>query len=102
MPNNYGNHLGFDDEHYKKLGVSFLENEKEIINNADIIIQLGLPEDDKLSLLKENQTLVGSLNYFSNKEKLDDLKKKKYKLFFFRIITKNYKSTIYGYIVFSS
>ena len=76
LPNNYGSHLGFDDEHYKNLGVSFLENEKEIINNADIIIQLGLPKDDRLDLLKENQTLVGSLNSISNKEKLDDLKKK--------------------------
>ena len=76
LPKNYGNHLGFNDEHYKALGVSFLESEKEIINNADIIIQLGLPKDDKLSLFKENQTLVGSLNTFSNKKKLDDLKKK--------------------------
>ena len=76
LPNNYGNHLGFDDEHYKNFGVNFLENEKDIINNADIIIQLGLLQDDKLSLLKESQTLVGSLNSLSNKEKLDDLKKK--------------------------
>ena len=76
LPKNYGNHLGFDDEHYKNVGVSFSESEEEIINNADIFIQLGLPKDDKLSLLKENQTLVGSLNSFSNKEKLDDLKKK--------------------------
>ena len=76
LPNNYGKHLGFDDEHYKNFGVNFLENEKEAINNADIIIQLGLPKDDKLSLLKENQTLVGALNSISNREKLDDLKKK--------------------------
>ena len=76
LPKNYGNHLGFDDEHYKNVGVNFSESEEEIINNADIFIQLGLPKDDKLSLLKENQTLVGSLNSFSNKEKLDDLKKK--------------------------
>ena len=52
-------------------------NEKEIINNSDIIIQLGLPDDEKLSKLKENQTLVGSLNAFSNKEKLENLKIKK-------------------------
>ena len=35
-------------------------NEKEIINSADIIIQLGLSEM-KNSNLKENQTLIGVL-----------------------------------------
>ena len=77
LPNGYGAHLGFNDEDYKNLGVNLLNNEKEIIDNADIIIQVGLPDDEKLSLLKENQTLVGSLNVFSNKEKLKNLKKKK-------------------------
>ena len=77
LPNGYGLHLGFKDEDYTSLGVTLLDNEKEIIKNADIIIQLGLPDEEKLSLLKENQTLVGSLNASSNKEKLENLKKKK-------------------------
>ena len=81
LPNNYGNHLGFDDNEYKKLGVNFLDNEKDIIDKSDIIIQLGIPEDQKLSLLKENQTLVGSLDFFSNKEKLISLKSKKINCF---------------------
>ena len=81
LPNNYGVHLGFKDEDYNNLGVNFLNSEKEIIKNADIIIQLGLPDDEKLSLLKENQTLVGSLNTFSNKEKLENLKTKKINCF---------------------
>ena len=81
LPNGYGEHLGFKDEDYKNLGVDLLKNEKEIINNAEIIIQLGLPEEEKLSLLKENQTLVGSLNAFSNKEKLEKLKTKKINCF---------------------
>jgi len=81
LPNNYGNHLGFDDNDYKSLGVNFLDNEKDIIDKSDIIIQLGIPEDQKLSLLKENQTLVGSLDFFSNKEKLISLKSKKINCF---------------------
>jgi len=81
LPKEYGIHLGFKDEDYNNLGVNLLDNEKEIINNADIIIQLGLPEEEKLSLLKENQTLVGSLNAFSNKEKLENLKSKKINCF---------------------
>ena len=37
--------------------------------NSDIILQLGLPSDDKLSNINENQNLIGVLNPFINKEK---------------------------------
>jgi H+-translocating NAD(P) transhydrogenase subunit alpha len=73
---NYGSHLGFKDEEYKELGVSISKDEKEIIANADIIIQLGLLTDDKNSLLKENQTFIGILNPYDNKDKIDSLVKK--------------------------
>lgn len=76
LPNNYAAHLGFNDEEYKNLGVSLLDSEEEIIKNSEIIVQLGLPDNEKLPLFRENQTLIGSLNAFSNKEKLDTLKKK--------------------------
>ena len=81
LPKNYGTHLGFDDGEYKSLGVNLLDNDKNVIDNADIIVQLGLPTEDKLSLFKENQTLIGSLNIFLNKEKLENLNKKKIKCF---------------------
>ena len=76
LSNNYGVHLGFSDQDYKNLGVNFLENEKEIIANAEILVQIGLPDNEKLSSLKENQTLIGSLNTFFNKNKLEEIKKK--------------------------
>ena len=93
---NYGEHLGFSDNEYKELGVKISKDENEIINSADVIVQLGLLSEDKISLIKENQTLIGVLNPYDNKEKIDNLVKKKLN-FFFRIITKNNKSTIYGY-----
>ena len=34
---------------YKELGVKISKDEKEIINSADIIVQLGLLRDDKSS-----------------------------------------------------
>ena len=77
LPKNYGEHLGFTDEDYKSHGVNLIENEKELIQSSDILIQLGLPSDDKLSYLKKNQILIGVLNPFVNKEKLDVLLKKK-------------------------
>ncbi len=77
----YGKDLGFNDADYKNFGVDLFDNEKEIINNADIIIQLGLPDNEKLSLFKEKQNLIGSLNVFSNKDELEKLKIKKVNCF---------------------
>jgi len=81
LPHNYGSHLGFSDEEYKISGVNLLGSEEEIIKNSDIVIQLGLVDDDKLLLLKENQILIGFLNVFSNQEKLEKLKLKKINCF---------------------
>jgi H+-translocating NAD(P) transhydrogenase subunit alpha len=73
LPENYGEHLGFKDDEYKELGVKISKDEKEIINSADIIVQLGLLSDDKISFIKKNQILVGILDPYTNKEKLDNL-----------------------------
>ena len=81
LSKNYGTHLGISDEEYKNIGVKFSDDEKEIINLSNVIVQLGLLSDDKSSLLKEDQTLIGVLNPYDNKEKLDKLKNKKIKLF---------------------
>ena len=77
LPKNYASHLGFTDELYKSQGAKIVDNEDEIIQKSDIILQLGLPSDDKLSKLKENQNLIGVLNPYLNKDKLENLSKKK-------------------------
>ena len=81
LSKNYGTHLGITDDEYKKIGVKFLSDEKEIINLSNIIVQLGLLSDDKSSLLKEDQTLIGVLNPYDNKEKLEVLKNKRLNFF---------------------
>jgi len=80
---NYATHLGIKDEEYIKLGVSILKDEKEIISNSDVIVQLGLMDDEKCSLLKKDQIFIGVLNSTNNKEKLNDLIKKN--VFFFSL-----------------
>ncbi|MDA7768036.1 Re/Si-specific NAD(P)(+) transhydrogenase subunit alpha [Candidatus Pelagibacter sp.] len=78
---NYGEHLGFEDNQYKELGVKISKDTKEVISDADLIVQLGLPSDDIISLIKENQTLIGILNPYNNKEKIDNLMKDKINIF---------------------
>ncbi len=76
LSENYGEHLGFKDHEYKELGVKISKNDNEIITSADIIVQLGLLSEDKISQVKENQTLVGVFDPYNNKEKIDSLVRK--------------------------
>jgi NAD(P) transhydrogenase subunit alpha len=78
---NYGSHLGIEDEQFKEMGVKISKDELEILNSSDVIVQLGMLADDKSTNLKENQTLIGVLNPFKNKEQLENLAKKKVNLF---------------------
>jgi H+-translocating NAD(P) transhydrogenase subunit alpha len=81
LSENYGEHLGFKDDEYKELGAKILKDEGEIIKSSDIILQLGLPSDEKISLIKENQTLIGILNPYDNKKKIESLVKSKINTF---------------------
>ena len=81
LSKNYGDHLGFSDQEYESLGVKLAENNKEVIKDSDIVIQLGLPTDENLLYFQENQILIGVFNPYSNKNKLDELNKKKIKIF---------------------
>ena len=78
---NYGDHLGFSDNEYKELGANIIDDENKIIQDSDILVQLGLPSDEKLKSFKDNQNLIGVLNPFNNKEKINNLIKKKVKNF---------------------
>jgi NAD(P) transhydrogenase subunit alpha len=81
LPENYGEHLGFKDNDYKELGVEISKKESDVLNNADIIVQLGLLSDNNLLLLKEKQTLIGVFNPHINKEKIENLSKKNINVF---------------------
>ena len=81
LPENYGVHLGINDNLFKDIGVIILKDEKELINNSDLIIQLGLLSDEKLSLIREGQSIVGVFNPYNNKKKIESLVKKKVNLF---------------------
>jgi NAD(P) transhydrogenase subunit alpha len=58
-----------------------IKDEKEILEKSDIIVQLSLISEDKVSFIKEGKTLIGVLNPYNNKGKLETLVKKKINLF---------------------
>ena len=49
---------------------------KEILNKGDVIVQLGMLSNENLNQLKENQSLVGILDPYKNKEIIEVLVKK--------------------------
>ena len=61
----YGQHLGINDDEYTKHGTKISRDEKEIIKNANIIVQLGLPTEDKSSLSYKFKTKLNI--FFANK-----------------------------------
>ena len=81
LSENYGDHLDIKDKEFLEHGAKIFKNDKEAINNADIIVQLSLLNETNSSLIKENQTLVGALNPFMNKDKIDNLVKKNINIF---------------------
>ena len=81
IPENYGEHLGFKDSDYKELGVKISKDPKDVLSDADVIVQLGLPLDHISSLIKENQNLIGIMDPHNNKEKIKNLVKCKINIF---------------------
>ena len=78
---NYGQHLGFTDTVFKDQGVVIVDDAKTLIETSDVITQMGLLDDEKLSILKPNQTYIGVLNLFSNGDRLKIFQKKKINFF---------------------
>ena len=53
LSKNYGFHLGIKDDVFRDNGAEIMQDDDEIIKSSDIIIQLGLPQEDKISLIKK-------------------------------------------------
>ncbi len=81
LSKNYGTHLGINDNEYLEQGAKILNDENEILSSSDVIVQLGMPTDEKISVIKENQTLIGALNPYLNQKKIESLVNKKINIF---------------------
>ena len=81
LSKDYGLHLGINDKEYLDLGAKISNDDKEILANSDVIIQLRMLSDEKSSLIKENQNLIGIFNPYENKDKIENLSKKKVNVF---------------------
>ena len=75
-----GEHLGFSDDDFIKVGCK-VESKETIIDKSDIILQMNLLDDKYLNLLKENKILIGNFNSSKNHQKILEISKKKVSVF---------------------
>ena len=72
----YAIHLGINDEQYVAEGANILKSEDEILESSNAILQMSLPNDEKLNKLKKDQILIGVLNPYLNEKKLKEISSK--------------------------
>ena len=81
LSENYGSHLGIKDKYYENLGAKISKDENEILSSSEIIVQLAMLSEENSLKIRENQTLIGVLNPYDNKEKILNLSQKKINIF---------------------
>ena len=81
LQKHYAEHLGFNDKDYEAVNVKIFEDEKSVLENSEILIQLNLPSQNILDILTQNKILVGVLNPYDNHKELNELVKKKVNCF---------------------
>ena len=77
----YASHLGIEDNNYKNAGVEIKSSSSEVLNSCNLLIKVNCPPENEISQIKENTILIGMLNPSKNKDKINEILKKKIKLF---------------------
>ena len=78
----YAIHLGIQDEKYTKIGVEIKNSSNEIIDLSDLLIKVNCPSEKEINNLSDKIILVGMFNPSKNKNKINEILKKKIKCFF--------------------
>jgi len=77
----YADHLGIDDEHYKKIGANINFSKEEVLQKSDIIIKVNFPSSAEINLIKNKSILIGQFDYNLNRDAFDKLIKNDVKIF---------------------
>ena len=73
-------HLGISDKEFLDEGCK-IDSRENVLNHANIILQLNLPDEKSTNLLKEDKILIGNFNSSSNKEVIANISNKKINVF---------------------
>ena len=81
LENNYGEHLGINDQVYKKKGANLCSSAKEVFERSEIILKVNSPSKEEINLIKSQSILIGQFDQFIDKEKINLLVKKGIRIF---------------------
>ena len=78
---NYASHIGIADKEYENVGVEIKNSSLDVLKQCNLLVKVNCPLDEEIDYLKEDITLIGMLNPSKNKNKLNQLTKKKINVF---------------------
>ena len=81
LPKGYGEHLGITDQEFTNEGAEILDSDEKVLSEADVVLQMNLIDEKNFEKLKNEQTLIGVLNPYSNNNKIKKLLEKKINCF---------------------
>ena len=70
----YGEHLGINDDDYKKIGAKISFSKEEVFEKSDIILQVNGPSLTEINLIKSKSILIAQFDSNFNKDLVDKLK----------------------------
>ncbi len=70
-----GDHIGIKDEEFAKEGCD-LDTKENILKESDVLLQMNLPSDENLDIIKEKNILIGNFNSNNNQERINKYKSK--------------------------
>jgi len=77
----YAEHLGIDDEKYKKIGANINFSKEEVFQKSDIILKVNCPSSAEINLIKSKSILIGQFDSNLNRDVFDKLIKNDVKIF---------------------
>ncbi len=81
LPKGYGEHLGISDQDFINEGAKILDGDDKVLSEADLVLQMNLIGEENFVKFKNEQILIGVLNPYLNKDKLNKLLEKKVNCF---------------------
>ena len=77
----YAEHLGINDEDYKKKGANVNFSKEEVFKKSELILKVSCLSDHEVSLIKSKSILIGQFDTNFNKDKINKLIKSDIKIF---------------------
>jgi len=77
----YAEHLGINDEDYKKNGANTNLSKEEVFEKSEIILKVNFLSDNEVSFIKNKSILIAQFDPNVNKDTINKLKKNDIKIF---------------------